>query len=88
MLHTLIVLLVGATLFPLGIYQEGMFLMSAFYIGREHSQAEYRSITTYYGSKRSNAPWWCGFEPRVWNKKSLLDWVSPLTASVVTAIVL
>lgn len=49
-----------------------------FYIGREITQAEYRVIEQFYGKIRSNAPWYCGFELRAWNLKSVLDFVLPL----------
>lgn len=86
MLHTLITLLVGAGLYPLNLHREGMLMAAMFYLGREHTQAEYRSITTYYDNHRARAPWWCGFEPRAWSGKSVLDWLLPLFLAVVTSI--
>lgn len=52
-----------------------------FYIGREHAQAEYRWIEHYGSGKRANMPWWGGFDPKVWNAKSLCDWVLPVILS-------
>jgi hypothetical protein len=49
-----------------------------FYVGREIAQAEYRAIEHFYGKIRGNAPWYCGFELRAWNLKSLLDFLLPL----------
>lgn len=60
-------------------------MAAMFYLGREHAQAEYRSITTYYDNHRANAPWWCGFEPRAWDSKSLLDWLLPLLLALLAA---
>lgn len=52
---------------------------SAFYIGREITQAEYRVIEQFYDGKRANMPWYGGFETRAWTLKSLLDWIFPTT---------
>ena len=49
----------------------------AFYIGREHAQAEYRYIEA-HGRKRANCPWWCGFMPEAWTLKGVMDWILPL----------
>ena len=54
-----------------------LFIPSAFYLGREIAQAEYRYIEA-HGRKRANCPWWCGFVPEAWTLKSLLDWILPL----------
>ncbi len=49
-----------------------------FFIGREHTQAEYRWIDLFGHGKRINLPWWGGFDPKVWTKlDSWLDWVVP-----------
>lgn len=55
-----------------------VWLCAAFYIGREHAQAEYRWIDAYGNGHRDNMPWWGGFDPRVWDRKSLLDWLLPV----------
>lgn len=52
-----------------------------FYMGREHAQAEYRWIEHYGAGRRANMPWWGGFDPKVWNLKSLTDWLLPLLAT-------
>lgn len=83
MLHALITLLTGGCLYLFNLHHEGLLAAALFYVGREHAQAEYRSITTYYDNHRLNAPWWCGFEPRAWNKKSILDWLLPLLVTIV-----
>ena len=50
------------------------------FISREHTQAEYRWITMFGNGKRINMPWWGGFDPRVWDKASLMDWLVPVAA--------
>jgi hypothetical protein len=61
---------------------------SAMFIGREHAQAEYRWIEHHGGGLRANMPWWGGFDPKVWDRHSLLGFVLPLVGSVVLAAVL
>lgn len=58
---------------------------SAFFVGREHAQAENRVIEHFYEGKRANMPWYGGFEPRGWDLKSVLDFGLPI---IVTAIAL
>lgn len=86
MLHALITLLIGGCLYPLNQHREGMLLAAMFYLGREHAQAEYRTIYTNYERKRANAPWWCGLEPRAWNRKSVMDWLLPLLLALLASI--
>lgn len=57
-------------------------LCAAFYTGREHAQAEYRWIDAYGNGHRDNMPWWGGFDPRVWDRKSLLDWLLPVCVAL------
>ncbi|BBS37393.1 hypothetical protein WP5S18E01_22400 [Enterobacter cloacae] len=61
-----------------GMWGVGGALGCLWYISREHTQAEYRWITQYGAGKRANMPWWGGFDWRVWNLASLLDWLVPL----------
>jgi hypothetical protein len=57
-----------------------------FFIGREHTQAEYRWIALFGKGLRANMPWYGGFDPRVWNHlDSWLDWLAPTL--VVTGLV-
>lgn len=60
---------------------------AAFYIGREHAQAEYRWIKSFGEGKRSNMPAWGGFDPRVWagNYASIADWLVPAVVVVSVA---
>ena len=62
------------------------FWPAAFYLGREHSQAEYRYIET-HGRKRSLCPWWCGFAPEAWTAKGILDWICPLAVGLAFLII-
>lgn len=78
MIHALTTMAMASVAWILGFHVEVAALIAAFYCGREHAQAEYRAIKSFYGGKRANAPWWCGFEPRAWGIKSLLDWLGPL----------
>lgn len=48
------------------------------FVAREHTQAEYRWIATYGRGKRSNMPWYGGFDYRVWNLASVLDFAVPV----------
>lgn len=82
MIHALITLAFTALAWPAGLHAEVSAMSAAFYCGREHAQAEYRTIKSFYGGKRSNAPWWCGFERRAWDSKSMVDWLGPLAVSI------
>ena len=58
----------------------------AFYIGREHAQAEYRYIEA-HGRKRANCPWWCGFMPEAWTMKGVMDFLLPIIVTMFTVVV-
>lgn len=79
MLHALITAIVIAFAeYAFGVGVMAGWIVSAFYIGREHAQAEYRAIEHYYGGLRGNGPWWIGFQRRAWTGKGLFDWLGPL----------
>jgi hypothetical protein len=59
---------------------------SAFFVAREHTQAEYRVIQEFYGGKRANMPWWGAFQRRAWTQDAVLDWVLPSLAVTLAAI--
>lgn len=61
---------------------------AAFYLGREHAQAEYRWIERFGLGKRANMPLFGGLDPRVWNLKSLGDCLLPLLLVSTLALVL
>jgi hypothetical protein len=71
-----------------GNWFAGACVGSAFFVGREHAQAEYRVIEHFYEGKRANAPWYGGFERRAWNLKSILDFVLPIAATAIALIII
>lgn len=82
MVHACIVLLFSTFAFW-GNFPSWMpLLAAAFFLGREHAQAEYRWIDAYGGGQRANMPWWGGFDPRAWTFKGLMDWLLPLLVAV------
>lgn len=58
---------------------------AALFVGREIAQAEYRWIERFGHGRRANLPLLGGFDRRVWNAKSLLDWIAPAVAVVALA---
>ena len=56
----------------------GAFVSSGDFVGREIAQAEYRWIEHYGSGLRSNMAWFRRFDPRVWDFKSLVDWIGPV----------
>jgi hypothetical protein len=71
-----------------GNFWLGALAGSAIFIGREHAQAEYRWIEHLGGGLRANMPWWGGFDPKVWDRHSLLGFLLPIGASILIAVVL
>jgi hypothetical protein len=65
----------------------GFAFSSAFYIGREVTQAEYRGIQNFYNNQRKTAPLWVGFEPRNWTAKSLKDFLAPIVFTLSLALI-
>ena len=86
MIHTLITMAFAALAWPFGLHTESAAMSAAFYCGREHAQAEYRAIKSFYGGKRANAPWWCGFDRMAWDAKSASDWLGPVSAAVLVMV--
>lgn len=58
----------------------GGLLACIWWIAREHTQAEYRWIEQFGHGMRANMPQWGGFDPRIWNVGSVLDWLAPVIA--------
>lgn len=83
MTHVLITMLVqlGVGL-GFGRWLLGGALMSFFYLGRELAQAENRWIATFGEGLRENMPPWGGFDPQIWNVKSLVDFGLPALAAL------
>ena len=83
MSHGLISLGVCALLLLAGAPWPCLFWPAAFYLGREHAQAEQRYIDT-HGGHRDWCPWWMGFSPSAWTAKGLFDWILPLCVAAVS----
>ena len=86
MIHVAVALVIQLLLWPLGLWI-GAAAASAFFIGREIAQAEYRNIEHFYGGKRANMPWYGGFQKQAWTAKGLLDWILPTVVTVTFAFV-
>lgn len=81
--HSLITLACTGIGWLLGQPVAGAAFGTALFIGREHAQAEYRWIERYGNGKRANLPLWGGFDSRVWDMGSVLDWSVPLVVGVI-----
>ncbi|KPF64064.1 hypothetical protein IP79_07765 [Porphyrobacter sp. AAP60] len=65
-----------------GNWWAGAALASAYFIGREVAQAEYRWIEQFGEGLRANMPWHAVFDRRVWqNSDQLADWLGPVIAT-------
>lgn len=71
-----------------GNWLAGACFGSAFFVGREHAQAEYRVIQKYYDGKRANMPWNGGFEIRAWDLKSILDFGLPIIVTTIALLII
>jgi len=70
-----------------GDWWAGAAIASAFYVGRELTQAEYRWIEMFGQGRRTNMPWWGQFDPRVWRKADAwVDWIAPVLAVLLIAL--
>jgi hypothetical protein len=87
MIHIAVALAIQLVLAPFGLWV-GAAAASAFFIGREITQAEYRNIAANYGGKRANMPWYGGFQKQAWTTKGLFDWILPTAVTVAVAIFL
>lgn len=69
-----------------GDWLSGGIAACVWWAAREHTQAEYRWIESFgwdheaEGYLRRNLPWWGGFDPRAWDKASVLDFLAPVAA--------
>lgn len=87
--HTIIALVMQAIL---GLLTDnwwiGAAFGAAFFIGREHAQAEERYIEANGGSRYHTpvAPEWAVFNLRWWDRDALLDWITPTVAVVAVAL--
>lgn len=86
--HTLISIALQAFFFFLtGNIWLGAIAAGYFFSGREIAQAEYRWIQEFGSGKRANMPWYGGFDPKVWNLKSISDWAIPVVVVVVIGVI-
>lgn len=87
--HALIALVMQAIFGLLtGNWWIGAAFGAAFFLGREHAQAEERYIEANGGSRRHTpvAPEWAVFHPKWWGRDALLDWMAPTAAVLVVAV--
>ena len=69
-----------------GNWWAGAAVASAYFLGREAAQAEYRWIERFGEGRRANLPWWGVFDLRVWPKPDQwIDWLGPVLATVALA---
>ena len=86
--HAAIALIMQAVLGLLtGNWWLGAAFGAAFFIGREHAQAEYRYISANGGRRYHTpvAPEWAVFNLKWWNQDALLDWITPTASVLVVA---
>lgn len=53
------------------------------FVAREQTQAEYRWIARFGYGKRATMPWWGGFDYRVWDAGSALDYLVPVFSCLI-----
>lgn len=61
-----------------GDWHTGGLVSCSWFFSREHTQAEYRWISRLGNGKRTNMPWWGGFDSQAWDVASFLDWLVPV----------
>lgn len=85
--HIILALVVQALVGRLtGNWWAGAALASAYFLGREVAQAEYRWIELYGHGLRANMPWWAPFDLRVWRRlDQWIDWIGPVVATCALA---
>lgn len=87
--HTIIALVMQAVLGLLtGNWWIGAAFGAAFFLGREHAQAEERYIEANSGRRYHTpvAPEWAVFNLRWWDRDALLDWMVPTVSVLVVAV--
>lgn len=63
-----------------GRWLVGGLAAAAFFLGREHAQAEYRWIEIFGAGRRANLPVWGGLDPEAWTAQSVFDVLLPIFA--------
>ena len=87
MFHAVIAVLAQCALaFPTDQWWLAAAAPSSFFAARELTQAEYRWIEAWGQGKRTNLPAWGAVDPRVWDRKSLLDLALPVAATALLAL--
>jgi hypothetical protein len=85
--HSLIALAIQSVIaIATGNWWTGAAAGSAYFVGREYAQAEYRNIEHHYGGRRANMPFWGGMQARAWTLKGITDFVLPTLAVIGTAL--
>ena len=70
LIHPIAALIITALAHYYGHGLIGASIVSAFFAGREHAQAEYKWIEHYGWGRRANLRWWNAFDSRVWDTHS------------------
>lgn len=85
--HIVLALLIQAAIGTgTGNWWAGAGVASAYFLGRELAQAEYRWIEHFGQGLRANMPWWGPFDRRVWTTSDQwIDWLGPLAATFTLA---
>jgi hypothetical protein len=85
MIHGLISLLIATELAFISPWLA--FLPAAFYLGREHSEAEYRYMKAHH-TNRADSPWYMGFLPESWTLDAVLDCAIPFLVCATVFLIL
>lgn len=82
--HTIITTVLVAVGCVFGYGLETLLIVGGFWLGREHSQAEYRYMKL-KGINRSKLGFFDGFKLEAWNKDSLInDLILPIMVGLLT----
>ncbi|WP_019933844.1 hypothetical protein [Oceanimonas smirnovii] len=80
--HSIITLAALLAAFLFSWQWEVALAMAAFWLGREHAQAEYRWLAA-HNANRARMPWYAGFLPASWSRDSLIrDLLLPTAAAL------
>lgn len=81
--HIIITIVLVAIAIPFGFEIYALLMLSGFWFGREHSQAEYRYMKL-KGINRSKLGFFDGFKKEAWNKDSFLnDLILPIIVGLI-----
>ena len=86
--HSIITVILVTVGCVFGYGLESLLIISGFWLGREHSQAEYRYMKL-KGINRSKLGFFDGFRLEAWNKDSLfIDLILPIIIGVLSILIL